>query len=388
MSTTHREAPDVVVVGAGVPGLAVAWRARARGLQVLVLERDEPGAGASGVAAGMLAPVTEADAQERDLLLLGLQSARRWPAFAAELRDVTGIDVGYRPTGTLVVARDRDEAEALDRELAIRERLGLTTHRLLPSRARAAEPALAPTVRLALDVPDDHAVDPRALVRALSAAAAAAGVEVRTGAEVAGVLDDGARVTGVRLRDGTAVPAGAVLVAAGAWSGTLGDLPAAARVPVRPVKGQTVRLRDPGHDPARPLVGRVLRWEGGYLVPRVDGGYVLGATVEERGFSTSMTAVGVHELLRDAAEVVPGVLELEVDELVAGLRPGTPDNAPVLGASPALGGLFWATGHHRNGILLAPVTADLVAAELAGEAHGHAFGPGRFAALVPTGPPA
>ena len=355
---------------------------------MLVLERDEPGAGASGVAAGMLAPVTEADAQERDLLLLGLQSARRWPAFAAELHDVTGIDVGYRPTGTLVVARDRDEAEALDRELAIRERLGLTTHRLLPSRARAAEPALAPTVRLALDVPDDHAVDPRALVRALVAAVAAAGVEVRTGAAVAGVAGDGTRATGVRLRDGTTVPAGAVLVAAGAWSGALDGLPIGARVPVRPVKGQTVRLRDPGHDPAQALVGRVLRWEGGYLVPRVDGGYVLGATVEERGFSTSMTAGAVHELLRDAAEVVPGVLELEVAELVAGLRPGTPDNAPVLGASTALDGLFWATGHHRNGILLAPVTADLVAAELAGEAHGHPFGPGRFAALVPTGPTA
>jgi glycine oxidase len=388
LSTNHREAPDVVVVGAGVPGLAVAWRARARGLQVLVVERDLPGEGASGVAAGMLAPVTEADAQERDLLLLGLQSARRWPAFAAELQDVTGIDVGYRPTGTLVVARDRDEAEALDRELAIRERLGLRTHRLLPSRARAAEPALAPTVRLALDVPDDHVVDPRALVRALTAAVAAAGVEIRAGAAVGELLHDGARLTGVRLQDGTAVAAGAVLVAAGAWSGSLGGLPLAARVPVRPVKGQTVRLRDPGHDAAHPLVGRVLRWEGGYLVPRVDGGYVLGATVEERGFSTSVTAVAVHELLRDAAEVVPGVLELEVAQLVAGLRPGTPDNAPVLGASPALDGLFWATGHHRNGILLAPVTADLVAAELAGEVHGHAFGPGRFAGLVPAGPAA
>ena len=151
---------------------------------------------------------------------------------------------------------------------------------------------------------------------------------------------------------------------------------------MRPVKGQTVRLRDPGTTRGL-LVGRVLRWEGGYLVPRVDGGYVLGATVEERGFGTSMTAVGVHELLRDAAEVVPGVLELEVDELVAGLRPGRPTTRRVLGASTALDGLFWATGHHRNGILLAPVTADLVAAELAGEAPRARLRPRRFAAPRP-----
>jgi glycine oxidase len=147
-------------------------------------------------------------------------------------------------------------------------------------------------------------------------------------------------------------------------------------VPVRPVKGQTLRLRDP----AGPgLLGRVVRFEGGYLVPRGDGRYVLGATVEERGFDTAMTAGAVHELLRDAAELVPGVLELEVEELLAGLRPGTPDNAPVLGCSPALDGLVWATGHHRNGILLAPVTADLVADALAGEPAGHPFGPERFA---------
>ncbi|HSD78799.1 MAG TPA: FAD-dependent oxidoreductase, partial [Solirubrobacteraceae bacterium] len=133
-------------------------------------------------------------------------------------------------------------------------------------------------------------------------------------------------------------------------------------------------------DPSGPgLAERVLRWEGGYLVPRADGRYVLGATMEERGFDTAMTALGVHELLRDGSELLPGLLELEIEQLVAGLRPGTPDNAPVLGPSPALAGLHYATGHHRNGILLAPVTADLVAAALAGEAGAHAFGPERFA---------
>jgi glycine oxidase len=382
------EAHDVVVVGAGVPGLAVAWRARTRGLRVLVLERDAPGAGASSVAAGMLAPVSEADAGERELLQLGLESARRWPSFAAELHDVTGVDVGYRTTGTLLVARDRDEAEALERELDLRARLGLRAERLRPSQARALEPALAPTVRLGLSVPDDHSADPRALVRALRGACDVAGVELRTGAEVAEVLHDGTRVRGVRLADGERLAAGAVLIAAGAWSGGVPGLPDDARVPVRPVKGQTVRLRDPRFDPAQPLCERILRWDGGYLVPRADGRHVLGATVEERGFDTSMTALGVHELLRDGSELLPGLLELEVEELVAGLRPGTPDNAPVLGASHALAGLHYATGHHRNGILLAPVTADLVAGELAGEGGGHAFGPGRFAGAAAAEVPA
>jgi len=383
--TTIPERFELAVVGGGVAGLAVAWRARARGLTVVVLERGAFGAGASHVAAGMLAPVSEADAGERALLALGLESARRWPAFAAELADLTGTDVGYRPTGTLAVARDRDEAEALERELGLRRRLGLRTERLRPSQARALEPALAPTIRLGLDVPDDHAADPRRLVGALVAAARGVGVDLRARTAVQAVEHDGGRVHGVRLAGGATLAAGAVLLAGGAWSGTELGLPAAARVPVRPVKGQTVRLRDGAHDPAAALAGRVLRWEGGYLVPRGDGRYVLGATVEERGFDTAITALGVFELLRDASEVVPGILELEVEELVAGLRPGTPDNAPVLGASPALEGLFWATGHHRNGILLAPVTADLVAAELAGEGRDHAFGPERFApAEVPA----
>ena len=170
--TTHHPI-DVAVLGGGVAGLAVAWRARARGLTVCVLDRGELGAGTSRVAAGMLAPVTEADAGERPLLALGLDSARRWPGFAAELEEATGVEIGYRRSGTLVVARDRDEAEALDRELALRSRLGLAAERLLPSAARRAEPALAPTVRLALDVPDDHAVDPRLLTAALARAASA-----------------------------------------------------------------------------------------------------------------------------------------------------------------------------------------------------------------------
>jgi len=206
---THSQRPfDVAVLGGGVAGLAVAWRARARGLSVCVLDRGELGAATSRVAAGMLAPVTEADAGERALLALGLDSARRWPAFADELLEATGVDVGYRRCGTLVVARDRDEAEALDRELALRGRLGLEAERLLPSAARRAEPALAPTVRLALEVPDDHAVDPRLLTGALARAAERAGVVLRPHAEVTAVAHDGARVQGLELRGGERMAAG------------------------------------------------------------------------------------------------------------------------------------------------------------------------------------
>jgi glycine oxidase len=340
---------DVAVVGGGVIGLSVAWRARARGLSVVVFDRGELGGATTRVAAGMLAPASEADAQERALLTLGLESARMWKSFADELRDVSGLDVGLRSEGTLAVARDGDEKAALERELDLFERLGLRAQRLLPSAARTLEPALAPSIRLAVEFPDDHSVDPRALTGALVGACERAGVELRPGTAVSS-LDE--------------LDAAQVVIAAGPWSAELAPLP------VRPVKGQTIRLR------GAPLLERTLRYETGYLVPRADGRLIVGATMEERGFDTAMTAYAVHELLRDAAELVPGIFECEVEELVAGLRPGTPDNAPLIGRLDDR--VVVATGHHRNGILLAPVTARLVAAELAGEAEEHAFSPHRF----------
>ncbi len=371
---------DVAVIGGGVIGLAVAWRAAQRGLRVCVLERGPLGGGASHAAAGMLAPVTEADVRERALLELGLRSARLWPAFAAELGEAsgTGADgIGYRRCGALVVARDADEAQALERELGFRRELGLPVRRLRPSQARRLEPALAPTVRLALEAPDDHAADPRALVAALGEAARRAGVVLRTGTEVERLRVSAGRATGAQLAGGAGVRARTIVIAAGAWSATLPGLPPEARVPVRPVKGQILRLRDP----AGPgLIERIVRFEGGYLVPRRDGRYVLGATVEERGFDTTVTAGGLYELLRDAGDLVPGIHELVVEETAAGLRPGTPDNAPVLGRAADVEGLVWATGHHRNGILLAPVTADLLAGALAdGTELPAAFAPDRFA---------
>lgn len=375
--TAHHQAHDLAVLGAGVAGLAVAWRAAERGMRVAVIERDAVGAGATSSAAGMLAPTTEADAREPELLRLGLRAAGAWPEFAAELERASGMDPGYLRCGTLVVARDADEAEALERERELRERLGLGVERLLPSAARALEPALAPALRLGLDVPGDHAVDPRALAQAQAAAATRRGAELRTGRAARSVVVEHGAVAGVELDGGELLRAPRVVVALGAWSGSVPGLPGEAQVPVRPVKGQWARLRDP----AGPgLLRRIVRMAGAYLVPRGDGRYVLGASMEERGFDRSVTAGVLFELLRDAAELVPGTAELVIEELGAGLRPGTPDNLPILGPG-AVEGLHWATGHHRNGILLAPLTGDLVAAPLAGEPSDDlaALSPDRFA---------
>jgi glycine oxidase len=312
--------PDVAVVGGGPIGLSIAFRAQQRGASVVVL--DAGGDGAWRHAAGMLAPVTEAHPGEDPLLRMSLDAHARWPAFADEL------DLPLRRAGTLVVARDRDDAEALDRLHAYRTRLGLGGERLLPSKARRAEPALAPTARLALEAPTDWSVDPMDLVTALRAR-----VPVRQ-----------EKVT--RLAD---VHAGRVVLAAGVWSSRLLDLP------LRPVRGQIVRLRGPK------LVDRTVRTLDTYLVPRGDGRYVLGATMEEKGWETAPTAGGVFELIRDMSEVVPGILEFDIERISVGLRPATPDNLPLMEQRD---GTLVVTGHFRNGILLAPLAAELAVARL------------------------
>ena len=340
---------DVVVVGAGVIGLAGAWRCAQRGLRVLVLEREsEPGAGASGVAAGMLAPVTEAEFGEEALLRLNLAGAELWPAFAAELAERSGVDTGYRASGALVVAADRDDAEELRRLHAFQQSLGLDVHWLSGRECRRLEPRLSPRVPGGILTEHDHQVEPRAVVRALEVAFQAAGGELRCGVEVS---------------DPSELDAERVVLATGCWSGA----------PVRPVKGQILRLR------GEPLAQRLVRTPRCYVVSRASGEVVVGATVEERGFDTTVTTDGVFRLLEAAHEVLPDVAELEFVEAAARLRPGTPDNAPLIGEHE---GLVWATGHHRNGVLLAPITALAVAAIVAGDeppAVVEPFGPGRFA---------
>ncbi len=382
----HTQVADVVVIGGGVIGLSIGWRAAQRGMRVVVLERGRAGGGTSHHAAGMLAPVAEVVPAEEPLLDLGLRSARLYPSFAAEVAGAAGVDgIGYTRCGTLLVARDADEAEALERELALRLRLGLEVQRLLPSEARRREPGLAPALRLALEVPDDHAIDPRALTAALAAALRSAGGELREHCEASELTLAGGAVDGVALADGSSLRAGRVVIAAGAWSEQIGGVPERARVPVRPVKGQIMRLHDPA---GSGLLRRVIRMGPSYITPRGDGRYVIGATSEERGFDRTVTAGAAFELLRDASELVPGVLELVLDELSAGLRPGTPDNLPAIGPS-AVPGLHWAAGHRRGGILLAPATAEMVLAALAGDgppAHAKPFAPERFARLDSAGP--
>ena len=372
--------PDLLVVGGGAIGLAIAWRAARSGMTVTLAERDATGEGTSRVAAGMLAPVAEVEfgGAGRRMLELAMRSAALWPAFAEQLEREAGIEIVMRPTGTLLLARDRDEEAELERQAEFRRSLGLDVRPLRPSAARDLEPALAPTLRAALEAPGDHSVDPRPVLQALRMACLAAGVELREHAPLAGLDHDGARVRAAVLGGGERISAGAVVLCAGPWSGRLEGLPAGAGVPVRPVKGQLLRLRDP----AGPgLLERVIRYQGGYVVPRGDGRYVLGGTVEERGFELSPTAGAAYELLREARELLPGVTELEIDELSVGLRPGTPDNLPAIGRA-TLAGLWWATGHYRNGILLTPLTAELLVGALAGDDGGEALewcDPARFA---------
>lgn len=382
VSRTSRRPPDVLVLGGGVIGLVTAWRAAGRGLRITVADPD-PGGGAARVAAGMLAPVTELHYGEETLLALSLASARRYPDFVRALEAAGGREVGYRACGALAVAFDADDRAHLRELHALQQRCGLDAEWLTGRECRRLEPMLAPAVRAGVRVDGDHQTDPRRLTDALLAACERAGVVFhRASAVRLSVAAD--RATGAVLDDGTELSAGQTVLATGSWSGRLDGVPEDLLPPVRPVKGQVLRLRVPGA--YAPFLSRtvraVVRGAPVYLVPRTDGELVVGATSEELGWDTTVTAGGVYELLRDAHELVPGITELPLAETGAGLRPASPDNAPLLGPT-ALPGLHLATGHHRNGVLLAPVTGDAMAELLAtGELPEEArpFTPRRFEA--------
>lgn len=333
---------DVAVVGAGIIGLSIAWRCAQRGLTVSV--HDEDLGGASGVAAGMLAPVGESTFGHEHLTELLVRGAELWPGFAAELGVLTGIDIGYREEGTLTVALTADDLAEAERLWAYQEKAGLPLTRLAAGALRDREPALSPRVRRGAYAPGDRQVDPRRTVAAL-----------RTLFPVTGLPPDG-RTTVIAAGCGTAALTG---------------------LPIRPVKGQILRLRGD----ARTLTHVLRGYADGrhvYVVPRADGEVVVGATEEERA-DDAVTAGGVAGLLRAAIDMVPDLAEFELAEAAAGHRPGTPDNAPVIGRLAGRPDVVVASGHHRHGVLLAPITADIVAADITGTPAPEAWSPRRFA---------
>ena len=351
-----RKGPRVAIIGAGICGLGIGWRLAAAGADVEVFERGEAGRGATWAAAGMLAAGVEAEPGEEALLALNLWSQGLWPDFARALEAASGIEVGYRDEGTLVVAPTRDDAARLRATYDYQTGLGIDLAWLTPAEARRREPYLGPNLAAAVYSPNDHQANNRQVVRALCGAFLAAGGRLHENCPVTGLDLAAGRVCGLWAGE-RRVSADVVVLAAGPWSQELPGLPEAARPPVRPVKGQMLAL---AMREDAPLVSHVLWAPGVYLVPRHGGRLVIGATVEEKGFDDRLTAGGIFALLEAAWRAVPAIEELPIDEMWVGFRPTSRDDAPILGPSP-LDGLVVATGHHRNGILLAPATAEALA---------------------------
>jgi len=345
----------IVVVGAGVSGLGIGWKLAEAGRSVTVIDRGPAGRGASWAAAGMLAPQVEAEPGEEALLPLMLESQALWTEFAPAVERASGQDIGYRTEGTLAVALDRDDREKLRFRYDYLVSLKRELEWLSGAEARRLEPHLARGVTAAISSPLDHQVDNRALVEALKIAFRNSGGILIENTPVHEVLIASGRARGVVAGEAT-IEAERVVIAAGAWSRNIPGLPDEARPPVRPVKGQMLAVQ---MDKAAPLITRVVWGPDGYFVPRADGRLLVGATVEEMGFDTTLTAGGMFELLRAAWETLPGTYDMPLIESWAGLRPASRDDAPILGETE-VEGLIMATGHHRNGILLTPITAHAV----------------------------
>jgi glycine oxidase len=373
-------AVDVAVIGAGVIGLSIAWRLARRGLAVAVFERAHAGAGASLAATGMLAAAAEHEPGCHDLLVLALESQRQWPSFRAELEAQSGRDIDFRACGTLVVALGRDEVERLRFRHDLHARSGLPTRWLGGAEVRAMEPALRPSVAAGLFCAGDHEVDPRLVMAALAGAFTAAGGRLIEHCPVEALDLAAGRVAGVVTAAGSC-RAATVVLASGAWTDLVPD---GIAVPVRPLKGQSLALRttaDTG------TLAHVVWTEQIHMAPKGDGRLIVGATVEERGFDDAVTAGGLYALLEGARRAFPAIEEMAIDGVWTGLRPSSIDDAPILGAT-RLGGLVIATGHHRNGYLLAPATALAIEALIADgtmPAVARAFGIERFGAADPAG---
>lgn len=346
---------DLLVVGGGVIGTVIAWRAAQRGLKVQVVERGEVGQEATRAAGGMLAPLAEAD-QDNPFLRLCRRSAALYADFAAELREASGIDIEYRTEGTLYLSL----TEADDEELEARHRwqlgAGLKIERLSAEELRQEEPGLNPQARWALRFPDDHQVNNRRLIRALHSAANRAGVIFQPRTAVQRLVVESGAITGV-MTDRGLVSARQVVLAAGCWSGQLVD-----GYRIDPVRGQMLAA-----EMATQPLRHVVYSRRGYLIPRLDGTVIAGSTTEHVGYDRRLTAGGIARVVAQAVEIMPGFSQLAVNEIWSGLRPSAADALPVLGADPAIRGLFHATGHYRNGILLAPITGRLLADLIAGD---------------------
>lgn len=346
----------IAIIGGGVCGLGIGWRLAQAGRPVTVVERGRAGMGASWAAAGMLAPQVEAEPSEEPLLALTRLSRDLWPDFAAEVEAASGVSVDYRCEGTIVVALDRDDVEHLRHRYDYQISLGLDLEWITGSEARRREPHLARGVSAAVFSAVDHQVDNRRLTDALCEAFIRAGGVLLENTTVHEVIHKCGRVEGLRLDDDV-LKAETVIVAAGPWSRDIPGLPEDIKPPVRPLKGQMLALQMPR---SAPLIDHVIWGPDIYLVPRSDGRLLVGATVEEMGFDENITAGGMMDLLRDAWDVLPGIYDLPVIETWVGFRPASRDDAPILGPT-AMAGLIMATGHHRNGILLAPITARCIA---------------------------
>lgn len=365
------ERPDVIVIGAGVAGCGVAWRLAQRGQRVLILERDEPGRGASWAAAGMLAPVGETTHDDA-FARMGEEALRRWDGFAEELATLNA-GTGLRRSGRMQVATNAAAAERLRRLASSPAGKRAQAVWLDPAATRSLEPALTTDIVGAAIFPRDASADPRSLSQALAHAAIDAGAFLRI-AQVSGIRRDATGVCGVQLRDGSVISARRIVVAAGAWASHIEGLPAA--LPVRPIRGEMFALRVTGFE-----VQHIIWGDGCYVVPRGDGRVLVGATVDDVGFAPGPTPAGLAALSHAAERLFPRLSGQQIVEAWAGFRPGTPDTLPILGADERLPGLFHASGLHRNGILLAPVIADEIAAAVSGETSAFDFAP-----FAPTRP--